>query len=268
MQSTIAYGSSGMSYNMIDLNLYERIDCRAEQHYHRTFAKYQKYLIKIPRLSLNNWTINVELIIEENEANDPKYAEMVIEKNCTLSYRNLYDSDPIDKLIKGLDALLNPYYIVEAQGDDILLTAKIKGRVPSIQTPSVKIDMFDVVELQAGCDTEIFVMKPNEIHLPKTTFGNNYKPPKIGDVIYLIDSVKDERDRTFIRTILEVETHARCTCDVLTLDLPIDRLKNDRRINGIGLHTAAAISNNYTASFDKTQIWRRKDNFKELFTRC
>lgn len=252
-----------MSYNMIDLNLYEKVDCRAEQHYHRKFATYQKYSIHVPRLP-NKWTIDVVLVMEENEANDPCYSEIVIEKNCKISFNNLYGSNPFDKLVKGLDAILNPYYIVEANNDNIILTAKVKGKVPSIQTPAVQIDILEVVELQAGSDTEIFVTKPNEIHLPKTTHGLNYKTLKVGDIIYLIDSVKNERDRTFIRKVTNVIESGYCTCDIISLDLPIDRLDNNGRVNGIGLQNPAAISNNYTASFEKTQIWRRKDNFDQL----
>lgn len=252
-----------MSYNMIDLNLYEKIDCKIEQHYHRKFATYQKYRIKVPSLS-NKFTINVELIIEDNEANNQQYAEIVIHKNCKISFTNLYNSNPFEKLYKGLDAILNPYYIVEIDGEDILLTAKVKGKVPSIQTPKIIIDSLEVIDIQSGRDTEIFVTKPNEIHLPKTTFGVNYKVPKIGDVVYLIDSVVSERDRTFIRTVTNVIEKGPCTCDILTLDLPIDRLNNKDRIDGIGLQRPAGISNNYTASFDKTQLWRRKDNFNQL----
>lgn len=252
-----------MSYNMIDLNLYEKVDCRAEQHYHRKFASYQKYSIKVPTLP-NKWTIDVNLIMEDNEANDPRYSEIVIEKNCKISFNNLYSSNPFDKLVKGLDAILNPYYIVESDNNNIILTAKVKGKVPSIQTPAVQIDLLEVVELQKGTDTEIFVMKPNEIHLPRTTHGANYKPLKVGDVIYLIDSVKEDRDRTFIRTVTNIVENGYCTCDIITLDLPIDRLDNNNRVNGIGLQSPAAISNNYTASFEKTQVWRRKDNFDQL----
>ena len=261
----MTYGSLVMSYNMMDMRLYEKVDCKVEQHYHRKFAQYQKYQIRVPRLP-DKWTIEFELIMEENEANNPEYAEIVIEKTCTISYKNLYGSNPLDKFVKGLDALLNPYYIVEWDGlsDYIILTAKVKGKVPSIQTPAIEIYDMDVKTIQAGKDTEIYVMKPNEVHLPRTTMGSDYKVPKVGDIIYIVDSVKSERDRTFIRTITDVEEKGKCTCDILTLNLPIDRLNNDGRVDGIGLQSPAAISNNYTASFDKTQIWRRKDNFKEL----
>lgn len=263
MHPVMIYGSSAVSYNMIDFNLYERVDCKVEQHYHRKFATYQKYRIKVPTLS-DRFTINVDLVMEENESNDSKYAEIVVTKKCTITFNNLYGSNPFEKLYKGLDTLLNPYYIVEIDKQDILLTAKIKGKVPSIQTPKITIDNLLVVEEQEGRDTEIFVTKPNEVHLPRTTFGNTYTPPKVGDVIYLIDSVVSKRDRTFIRTVKDVTINGRCTCDILTLDLPIDRLTNEDRVNGIGLQKPVAISNNYTASFDKTQIWRRKDRFNEL----
>ena len=256
-------GSLVMSYNMIDFNLYEKVDCNAEQHYHRKFATYQKYRIKVPKLE-NCFTVNIELIMEENEANDSKYAEIVVTKNCTIIFNNLYGSDPLDKLYKGIDVILNPYYIVELDGEDISLTAKIKGRVPSMQTPKVVIDCLKIIEEQSGRDTQIFVTKPNEIHLPRTTFGDTYVTPKVGDVIYLIDSVKSYRDRTFIRTVDKVITAGPCTCDIITLDLPIDRLSSDGRVDGIGLQQPSAISNNYTASFNKTQVWRRKDNFQQL----
>jgi len=252
-----------MSYNMIDLNLYEKVDCKAEQHYHRKFATYQKYRVKIPNLP-NQFTIDIELRMEDNEANNPEYAEIVIHKNCEIHFKNLYGSDPFEKICKGFDAVLNPYYLVEIDGKDIILTAKIRGKVPSIQTPKVVIDLLEVIDEQSGSDTEIFVMKKNEIHIPRTTFGSNYKTPEVGDVIYLIDSVVDERDKTFIRTITDVVKNGPCTCDILTLDLPIDRLDNKNRIDGIGLQKPANISNNYTASFDKTQIWKRKSNFNTL----
>ena len=256
-------GNLVMSYNLIDLNLYEKVDCKVEQHYHRKFGAYQKYRIKIPTLP-NTFEIDIDLVMEDNESNDPQYAEIVIHKNCKIQFTNLYNSDPFEKLVKGLDAILNPYYIVDTDGNDILLTAKIKGKVPCIQTPKVVIDLFDVINEHRGQDTEIFVMKPNEIQLPRTTFGKNYNIPKIGDVIYLIDSVDSDRDRTFIRTITDVVKNGPCTCDILTLDLPIDRLNNKNRIDGIGLQRPASISNNYTASFNKTQLWRRRDNFKKL----
>lgn len=257
-----------MSYNMIDFNLYEKLDCKAEQHYHRKFAAYQKYTIlaKVPNESFE---LDLNLIIEENEANDPKYAEVVISKNCSIKFNNLYGSNSFDKLVKALDATLNPYYIVEANEPEIYLTAKIKGKVPSIQTPAIEIitnSMIAIVDETEGRDTEIFIMKPNEIHLPRTTFGNSYQPPKVGDVIYLIDSVKNDRDKTFIRTITNVVENGYCTCDIVTLNLPIDRLNNNERVNGIGLHSPAAISNNYTASFDKTQVWKRKSNFNQILS--
>jgi len=255
-----------MSYNMMDTKLYEKIDCKAEQHYHRKFASYQKYTILVGSLD-QSFELDLSLIIEENEANDPKYAEIVMTKNCNIKFNSLYGSDPFNKLVKAIDAALNPYYIVEANECEIYLTAKVKGHVPSMQTPAIEIKTgasIAIVDEEKGRDTGIFVLKPNEIHLPKTTFGDNYKPPNTNDIIYLIDSVKGNRDRTFIRTITNVVESGYCTCDILTLDLPIDRLNNDGRINGIGLQSPAAISNNYTASFNKTQIWKRKDNFDEL----
>jgi hypothetical protein len=258
------YGDLVMSYNMIDFNFYEKIDCSVEQHYHRKFATYQKYRIKIPDLS-NHFSIDIDLIIEENEANDSNFAEVVISKKCNVTYNNLYNSNPIDKLFKGLDAILNPYYIVELDSNnDIILTAKIKGKVPSIQTPKILSNKLTIIEECSGRDTEIFVSRPNEIHLPRTTFGKNYIPPQKGDIVYIIDSVVNKRDKTFIREITDVIQNGKCTCDILTLNLPIDRLDNTDRINGIGLQRNPAISNNYTASFSKTQIWKRKENFKDL----
>lgn len=255
-----------MSYNMMDTRLYEKVDCAVEQHYHRKFATYQKYAILVGELG-DNFKIKLNLIMEQNEANDPRYAEVVITKTCTIDFKQIYGSDPFDKLIKGLDAVLNPYYIVEEDDGQILLTAKIKGKVPSIQTPALELKSYSDIQLfeeTPGTDTEIFVMKPNEIHIPKPSKGPEYILPKVGDIIYIIDQVKNNRDRTFIRTITDVVENARCTCDVLTLDLPIDRLDNNGRINGIGLQSTPAISNNYTASFDKTKLWKRKDNFSEL----
>lgn len=255
-----------MSYNMIDMRLYEKVDCSIEQHYHREFASYQKYTLLVGNLG-SAFKINVNLIMEENEANDHLYAELVVHKSCTIEYNNLYNSDPYDKLVKGLDAILNPYYLVEVFDNEITLTAKVRGKVPSIQTPAIEIQSDENVKLinkNSGTDTLIFVTKPKEIHIPKTTKGLHYQIPKIGDVIYLIDRVKSDRDRTFIRTITNIVENGRCTCDILTLDLPIDRLDNNHRIDGIGLQTPAAISNNYTASFKNTELWRRKDNFNQL----
>lgn len=260
------YGNLAMSYNMMDTRLYERVDCAVEQHYHRKFASYQKYAILVGELG-NNFKVKLNLIIEQNEANDPQYAEVVVTKTCTIDFNQIYGSDPFEKLVKGLDAVLNPYYIVEGDGGQIILTAKIKGKVPSIQTPAIELysdNNIKLIEDTPGTDTEIFVMRPNEIHIPKPSKGQQYKVPKIGDVVYIIDQVKSVRDRTFIRTVTSVEENARCTCDVLTLDLPIDRLDNHGRINGIGLQSTPAISNNYTASFNKTKLWKRKDNFSDL----
>lgn len=255
-----------MSYNMIDFNLYEKVDCRVEQHYYRKFATYQKYKITAKNLK-SNFKIKLTLSLEQNEANNPKYAEVVISKICNIEYNNLYNSNPFEKLVKALDAALNPYYIVEESKPDIFLTSKTKGKTPSIQTPSIDIETdeeISISELIAGRDTEIFVLKPNEIHLPKTTRGNNYNVPKVGDTLYLIDSIKNDRDRTFIRKVINVVENGYCTCDILTLNLPIDRLNNDGRVNGIGLQSPVAISNNYTASFEKTQVWKRKNNFHQL----
>lgn len=253
-----------MSYNMIDFNMYEKIDCNVEQHYHRKFATYQKYKIDVPPNLPNKFTIDIELIHEENEANNSKYAEIVVTKNCTIEYNNLYDSNPFEKLYKGIDVLLNPYYIVEAENNSILLTAKTRGYVPSMQTPKVIIDMFDVNEIQKGFDTRIFVTKQNEIHIPRTTFGKDYKAPKKGDIIYIIDSVKTDRDKTFLRKVENVINSGPCTCDILELNLPIDRLDNNGRVNGVGLDLPASMSNNYTASFNKTQLWKRKKSFDDL----
>lgn len=262
------FGNLAMSYNMIDINLYGKVDCSVEQHYHRKFATYQKYRIRLKSSFDNEFEVFVNLIMEENEANNPKYAEVVVSKNCKIKYKNLYNSDPFDKFFKSLDTILNPYYIVEIDSTDIVLTAKVKGKVPSIQTPAVEIYSnnlnIELIDEQKGTDTQIFVSKPNELHLPRTTFGKNYQVPKPGDLVYVIDRVKKDRDRTFIRKITNVKENAKCTCDVLTLNLPIDRLDNNGRINGIGLQTPNAISNNYTASFDSTEIWKRKDNYKEI----
>lgn len=257
-----------MSYNMIDMNVYEKVDSSVEQHYTRRFATYQKYRIKIHSDLKDSFCLNIKLIIEENEANDPKYAEITVNKSCIINYKRLYNSDPFDKLFKSIDLVLNPYYIVELDEKDILLTAKVKGKTPSMQIPCIVVESNDinieVINEQEGSDTNIFVTKPKEIHLPITTFGKNYKIPKINDVIYIIDKVKNDRDRTFIRKITNVKQNASCTCDVLTLNLPIDRLDNNERINGIGLQKPSAISNNYTASFEKTELWKRKDNYKEI----
>lgn len=257
-----------MSYNMIDFNLYEKIDCKVEQHYHREFASYQKYELMVGTLP-DKWNISINLVMEDNEANNPKYSEVVVSKNVEICYNNLYNSDPFNKLYKSLDAVLNPYYLVEISEDEtILITAKIKGKVPSIQTPKIEMKAddfnFKLFVKNEGIDSQIYVTKPNEIHLPRTTFGENYKPPEKGDIVYIIDSVSFERDRTVIREIVDVEKNASCTCDVITLNLPVDRLPTKNRITGIGLQMPTSFSNNYTASFDKTQIWRRKDNFHKI----
>ena len=257
-----------MSYNMLDFNLYEKVDCRAEQHYHRIFASHQKYILQVDVLP-NNWRLDVELLIEANEANNAKYAELTVNKIARIEYNNLYNSDPFDKLFKALDAILNPYYLVEIDDDyRIVMTAKIKGKVPSIQTPSIELRTkdfpFKLETIKVGKDSHIYVSKPREIHLPRTTFGESYKVPKKGDIVYIIDSVSDERDRTVIRKVVDVKENGPCTCDILTLDLPVDRVPTNNRINGIGLHLPTAISNNYTASFDKTQLWRRRDDFDEI----
>lgn len=257
-----------MSYNMIDFNYFEKIDCRVESHFNKTFATYQKYRIKD---ILVDSDFEVDVYLEHSdELKD--YAEIVVEKKCTIKFKELYGSDPFEKLYKGIDVAVGAYYVVDIEDDDIIMTAKHRGKVPSISIPSLYLVCRNcAMTLEAerwGEDTHVFVPKDKKknIHLVKTTFGETYKTPEIGDRVIIIDSVEN-RDRTFTREVVLVEEHAKCTCDIITLDLPIDRIHaNTKRIDGIGLKRWVNDSNNYTARLDQTQIWKRKNNFEKLLS--
>jgi len=261
-----------MSYNIIDLTLFDPVDCAVESYYHRTFAKYQKY--KISNIeTTDHFIININLIHEDRESNNVNYAEITVKKQCELTFNKLYTSDSfLEKLFKGLDVILGSYYIVELDNTEIILTAKQKGSVPNIVIPSIKIETvvgisFKLDVVQHGSDTNIFVQnnEKNQVHLPITTFGPKYCCPKVGDRLIFIDSVDNKRDRTFTRSVIKTEEHAKCTCDVLYLDQDIDRLETThKRINGLGLIKPNVNSNNYTANFDKTKVYKRKENYKTI----
>ena len=261
-----------MSYNMIDLSLFDPVDCAVESYYHKTFASYQKYKLSDIETS-DNFNIKIDLIHETREANDINYAEITVKKHCELTFNKLYGSESaLIKLVKGLDVVLGSYYIVELVNEEIILTAKQKGSVPNIVTPKIYIHSmsgisFDLVVTHYGTDTDVYVpnSKRNQVHLPITTFGPNYVCPKIGDRLIFIDSVVNDRDRTFTREVTNVKKHADCTCDVLYLDQDIDRLEtNHKRIDGLGLIKPKFYSNNYTANFDKTKVYKRKDNYETI----
>lgn len=271
MQEIIMFGNSAMSYNMIDFTIFEKMDCNAEAHYHKTFATYHKYAIQNINFLDDKWEILFCLEHEQQEANNPKYAEIVIHKDVKISYNNLYNSKKIDKFYKGLDAVLGSYYIVELIHNEIILTSKNKGKIPNIITPTILIKSckgieFDIKTLQYGKDTDVFVPnhKKNVIHIPHTTKGKNYQLPKIGDRLYIIDSIDNEQDRTFTREITKITDNASCTCDVIELDLPIDRLEQSHiRNDGLALLKPRYNINNYTANFNKVQLWKRREDFKE-----
>ena len=260
-----------MSYNMIDSTLFEKLDCSAESHYHKTFASRQKY--EIFDITIHgDFSIKLSLSHEEGEANNEKYAEVVVKKMVEISYNNLYGSDPMDKLIKAFDVAVGAYYIIESTNDSIFLTAKEKGRVPNLITPKIEVVSnmgvtFKFVQLLAGNDTSIFVPlnKRNVIHFPITTMGNNYVAPVPGDRLIFVDSTQSNRDKTFTREVVKVEKHANCTCDVVHLDEDIDRLEaNHSRIDGIGLKRPSQNINNYTAKFDKVKVFKRRTDFKKI----
>lgn len=261
-----------MSYNLIDLRLYEKVDAGAESHYHAQFATYHEYEITNIQGS-DGFAVEFELVHQVPEQRNPKYAEMVVGTKCRLNYMKLYISDPVQKLADGLDTLLYTYYTVRRDGDTIRLTAKHKGQVPTLSTPEIWITSRDGISFDFGTscqghNTDIFIPKhkKNVVHIPRTTMGENYVCPKVGDWIYLIDSTDDwSRDWTFIRQIVEVNENAHCTCDVLTLDQDIDRIPGGHhRIEGLGLKKPVPGTNSYTASFDKVSIWRRRDNFQQI----
>jgi len=260
-----------MSYNMIDLTLFDKIDCAVESYYHRTFASYHRYRISNISLS-NHFHVELELIHQDGESNDPTLAEVVISKICKLDYQNHYGSDPFDKFHKAVDAILGSYYLVQIEDHDIVLLAKHKGKIPNLVTPALHIITqsgvsFDLTVDTYGTDTDIFVPndKRNQLHLPKTTQGPDYQTPTVGDRIIVIDSVESQRDRTFTRKIIDVKENAACTCDVLYIDQPIDRLEtNHRRINGIALHKPTQNINNYTAKFYKTKLYKRKTDYLDI----
>lgn len=266
------FGGLAVSYNMIDFTMFERMDCHAEGHWHKTFACYHKYLLSDIQIENDQWEFELSLIHEHEEANDPRYAEIVVNKSVSVSYRSLYSTDPMDKLHKGLDAALGAYYIVELDQNKITMTSKNKGQLPNIVTPSIYVKTtsgirFELSTLTHGRDTDVFVPfnKRNIVHIPRTTQGGHYQIPLVGDRIYLIDRVSNNRDRTFTREILEVTHDAHCTCDVLKLDLPIDRIPQDHdRNDGLAIRKPRFHINNYTANFEKVEMWRRRSDFHEF----
>lgn len=264
-----------MSYNMIDLTMFDKIDCSAETHYHRTFAERQKY--KIYNINISGpFTVTLSLNHETKEANLSKFAELVVTKQCSIIFNNLYGSVALDKFYKGLEVAVGQYYIVEIEDNDIYLTAKEKGKVPNIITPSVDIDMcnninFSIKTVTAGKDTSIFVptSKRNIVHIPITTQGPNYSPPTIGDRLIFVDSVESGKDKTFTREVTGVELNAKCTCDIIELDQDIDRIEsNHNRLDGLGLYRPGQNINNYTARFNNVAVYKRKHNYQDiLYTR-
>lgn len=261
-----------MSYNMIDFTLFDKLDCSAESHFHKTFASYHKYKLVDVSIPGSSFEIKFNLVHEIGEANDSKYAEIVINKSSTISYTNLYGSNPYEKLFKGLDSVLGSYYVVEWDGNTVYtFVAKDKGKIPNLQTPLIDIASstgihFRLITDRIGNDTDVYVPndKQSVIHLPITTFGPKYTTPVIGDRLIFVDSI-EQRDRTFTREVVNVEKHAKCTCDVITLDSPIDRLESTHsRINGLGMPKDRFHSNNYTASFDKVKVYKRKDNYQDI----
>lgn len=272
MLESMNHGDLVMSYNMIDFTVYERLDCSAEGYYHKTFASYQKYKVSNIDITENSAKVKLELIHSEHESGNPKYAEGVVKKYLDLTVSKLYETDMKLSFFKALETGLSAYYILEYDQGNISLIAKQKGKVPSPLIPKiVVIDKqginFDLLETGFGLDSSVYMPDrfKNVVHLPITSFGKNYQTPSVGDRLIFIDSVDLVRDRTFTREVVKVEPHAKCTCDVLTLDLPIDRLEsNHRRIDGLGIDRSSAHVNNYTARFDKVQVFKRKENFKEI----
>lgn len=263
-----------MSYNMIDFTLFKKLEASAEAFYHKTFASYQKYKFHNIKITSSSANIVLKLNHTHKEMNNINYAEAVVSKEVVISLNQLYNNDLFELLLKSLDVALGAYYIVDIDNGDITLHAKEKGRIPSITTPSITIKSTKGIEIELaitniGTDTSVYVPRKNEniVHLPITTFGKNYTIPKVGDRLIFIDSVENAIDKTFTREVIKVEKHAKCTCDVLTLDLPIDRLEsNHNRINGLGIQRPSAQSNNYTASFDKVKVFRRIDDYFDILT--
>lgn len=272
MHYVIQNGSSVVSYNIIDFTMYDLIDCKVESHYHRTFASYQKYIVE-DIVATDNFTITVDLTPHIYEANDPKYAEVTVSKVSEIKYSNLYGSSPLNGLLQGLDDVLNPYYIVEIDDNgNIIITSKTKGNVPNCETPMICITRMDGIdfkfsEMNRGTNTDIFVPtdKRDVIHIPITSQGESYVTPTVGDRLYIVDQCSYDRDITFTREVISVEPHAYCTCDVIRLDIDIDRIPvNHGRIGGIGITKPILNSNRYTANLDQTYLYKRKDNFHEI----
>lgn len=261
-----------MSFNLIDFTIFEKLDCSAESAHKKIFAQRQCY--EITNLeTTDSFSFDILLNHENSEANDPKYAEVVVQKRCSVGIKKIYGSDLKEKFFCALESAIGQYYIVDwISKESIRLTAKEKGSVPSLQTPALKFEGLNGISFQfqtvvSGKDTSVHVPKSkrNIVHLPRSTFGINYKVPEVGDRLIFVDSVDPARDRTFTREIIDVKQNAPCTCDVLILDTDIDRLEsNEIRIDGIGLQKPHHQLNNYTASFDKVSVFRRRRNFREI----
>lgn len=266
-------GSLAMSYNMIDFTIFDKVECSAESHYHRTYSCYQKYVIRNINFFENRAEITIKLLHLQSAERNTEYAESVVYKTATLIISKLYDTPLITSFFRALEIALNAYYIVELVDGEIHLTAKIKCKVPNILIPEIEISghdggiSFEFHQTQAGFDTTIHVPNHcrNIVHLPRTTFGDGYSQPKVGDRLIFIDSVNSDRDRTFTREVIGVTPHAACTCDVLTLDFPIDRMDDDlNRLSGLGLQRPVSHSNGYTASFDSVKVYKQKSNYAEI----
>lgn len=270
MPVSMGCGSLAVSYNMIDLTMFERMDCRVEAHLSRQFATYQEYTITNVWAD-DAWEFTLDLVHEQHESANQTYAEVVVSKSVTISYHKLYPGQSsFEKLVKGLDAALSSYYIVQQRGENIHLIAKEKGKTPSLRIPKLYLRdisriSFDLIETQPGQDTSVYVGKEKRhwLHIPKTTQGPGYQPLQIGDRVYVIDDI-DGRSWTHSRKVVGVETNAPCSCDIVKLDLPIDRIyANHLREAGVGLRRPAKDVNNYTAAFDSTKLYLRRRDFTE-----
>lgn len=258
-----------MSLNIIDFTLYDRVDCSAESSYSIRFARKQRYRLTL--LDLEPSEISVQFAVQFDSA-DPKYSEVVLQTLFELRVKDLYGVDLVEGFRRGIEKALGTFYQIEKdQANGFVLIAKEAGPAPSARVPLISIRgstgvRIEIIEEEAGRDCHIFLdrEKKHIVHFPRTTFGLHYKTPKIGDRLYFIDSV-GSRDVSFTREVVAVEIAAKCTCDVLHLDLPLDRLEADEhRIDGLGLRRPPASALEYCADFNRVRVFKRKPNYKQI----
>ena len=241
------------------------MDFHVESHHGRKPAIRQKYEIKVVGIE-QSFALNIEQ--HTRRTNDVDTDEVHITNTSRVSFTSLYGSDPTEKLAEGIEAVVGASYIVEVNGKSISLTAKTKGAPRTLSVPEISLDAESGIDVslrvvQEGQFASVYVKRnfKNKIHIPRTTQSSSYRVPKVGDQLLLVDSVGD-RDHTFTRNVIAVERDAKCTCDILTLNEPIDRIdQTSDRHEGLGIVNVDPHQTNYRPAFEKTKVYLRNPNY-------